>query len=128
MDYSHLPFSYYGSDLKGKLTRLTTVFCNKCGAAMTDADKFCASGGPPAAAVPQALPPAVRPKTAAKPRKFLIGFVIAVAVVAVILLNLFISDTQGIDWPATLGATIGKSAVLGTMIWLMNKFICWRQG
>lgn len=128
MDSSHLPFSYCGSDLRGKLTRLTTVFCNKCGAAMTDAEKVCASGGPPVAAMPQALPPAVRPKTAAKPRKFLIGFVIAVAVLVVILLTMFTSNTQTIDWWATAGATIGKTAVLGTMILLINKFIGWRRG
>jgi hypothetical protein len=90
---------------------------------MTDADKFCASGGTPGAVMPLAIPLAVTPKTAAKPRKFLIGVVIAVAVVAVILLNMFTLDTRTIDWPATLGATIGKSALLGTMIWLMNKFV-----
>jgi hypothetical protein len=95
---------------------------------MTDADRFYASGGTPLAAMPQALPPAVRPKTAAKPRKFLIGFVIAVAVVVVILLTMFTPDTQTIDWWATAGATIGKTAVLGTMILLINKFIGWRRG
>jgi hypothetical protein len=49
-------------------------------------------------------------------------------VVAVIFLSMFTLDTRTIDWWATAGATIGKSAALGTMIWLTNKFVCWRQG
>ena len=112
----------YGDAMK------TTVFCNRCGAAMSDGNKFCASCGIPVAAMPQVVPPAVTPKTVANPWKLLIGFGIAYVVVVVIRLTMFTSDTQTIDWPATIGATAANITLLGAAIWLINKFIDWRQG
>ena len=108
-----------------KLVR-TTVFCNQCGAAMTNENKFCASCGTLVAAMPQAVFPTVTSKTIANPWKLLIGFGIAYVVVVVIRLTMFTSDMQTIDWPATIGATAANITLLGAAIWLINKFIDWR--
>ena len=118
-----------GDDSKGNGgdAMKTTVFCNQCGAAMTDADRFCASCGIPVVAMPQAVLPAVTSKTIANPWKLLTGFGIAYVVVVVIRLTMFTSDTRTIDWPATIGATAANITLLGAAIWLINKFIDWRQ-
>ena len=33
-----------------------------------------------------------------------------------------------IDWPATIGGTLGRIAALALLVWLINRLIKWRRG